>query len=136
MLTTTQDKPVPTTQGKSASSLAADWPRQQQAATGDRRQTQRYKMAIPALLELEGYNVASVTVFNMSMAGFACYISQYVEVGTRCWLKLPSLPGMPQSEWLSASVVRCNANVIGCSLERMLHPDEFEPFIEEYRVAA
>ena len=102
----------------------------------ERRKAQRFTMAIPALMEFADDEVISVTVTEMSLAGFACDSRQIFTPGTRCWLKLPSLPGGQRFAIMETRVVRCDGNHMGCAFARMLKPDDLKPFLAEYRVAA
>ncbi len=112
--------------------LMADQPQPQ----GERRKAPRYDMAIPALMEFADDEVISVTVTDMSLAGFACDSRQIFTLGTKCWLKLPSLPGAQRFAIMEIRVVRCDGNRMGCAFSRMLKPEELEPFLSEYQVAA
>lgn len=103
---------------------------------GERRKAPRYEMAIPALLEFADDEVISVTITDMSLAGFACDSRQIFTPGTKCWLKLPSLPGTQRFAIMETRVVRCDGNRMGCAFARMMKQDELEPFLAEYQVAA
>lgn len=102
----------------------------------ERRKAQRFTMAIPALMEFADDEVISVTVTDMSLAGFACDSRQIFTPGTKCWLKLPSLPGSQRFSIMETRVVRCDGNHMGCAFVGMLKPEDLEPFLAEYQVAA
>ena len=76
----------------------------------------------------------SVTVTDMSLAGFACDSRQIFIPGTRCWLKLPSLPGGQKFSIMEARVVRCDGSHMGCAFAWMLQPEDLKPFLAEYQV--
>lgn len=103
---------------------------------GERRKAPRYTMAIPALMEFADDEVISVTITDMSLAGFACDSRQIFTPGTKGWLKLPSLPDGQRFAIMETKVVRCDGNHMGCAFAWMLKPEELEPFLAEYRVAA
>lgn len=103
---------------------------------GERRKAPRYTMAIPALMEFADDEVISVTITDMSLAGFACDSRQIFTPGTKGWLKLPSLPGGQRFSIMETRVVRCDGNHMGCAFAWMLKPDDLQPFLAEYRVAA
>lgn len=110
----------------------ADQPQPQE----DRRRAPRHQMAIPALMEFSDDEVISVTITDMSLVGFACDSRQIFTPGTNGRLKLPSLPGRQRFAIMDARVVRCDGNRMGCAFARMLKPEELEPFLAEYQVAA
>ncbi len=103
---------------------------------GERRRAPRYTMAIPALMEFADDEVISVTVTDMSLAGFACDSRQIFTPGTKCWLKLPNLPGGQKFSIMETRVVRCDGNHMGCAFSWMLKPEDLKPFLAEYQVAA
>jgi len=72
----------------------------------------------------------------MSLVGFACDSRQIFTPGTNCWLKLPSLPETRRFSIMESRVVRCDGNRMGCAFSRALKPEELEPFLAEYQVAA
>ncbi|GAB5487067.1 MAG: hypothetical protein Pars2KO_06370 [Parasphingorhabdus sp.] len=109
---------------------------QPQPKDGERRKAQRYIMAIPALMEFADDEVISVTITDMSLAGFACDSRQIFTPGTRCWLKLPSLPGAQKFSVMETRVVRCDGSHMGCAFAWMLKPEDLKPFLAEYQVAA
>jgi len=102
----------------------------------DRRRAPRYRMAIPALMEFALEQTISVTITDMSLVGFACDSRQIFTPGTNCWLRLPALPNIAPFDIMKTRIVRCDGNRMGCAFAQSLTPEQLEPFLTEYMVAA
>jgi hypothetical protein len=80
----------------------------------------RISLRIPASLRPAGASGFSVTIIDLSLAGFACEGVSGMVRGNRCWLSLHGLAGL-QSE-----VVRNDGAIIGCAFDQLLHPSVLE----------
>ena len=102
----------------------------------EKRKAPRFKMAIPALLEQEFCQTASVTITNMSVGGFACNSNLFFPIGARCWVTLPNLPKTHHFSKVEARVVRCTGKIVACTFTKTLHPGDIELFTSQFRVAS
>jgi hypothetical protein len=86
----------------------------------------RISMRIPASLRPAGASGFSVTIIDLSLAGFACEGVSGMVRGNRCWLSLHGLSGL-QSE-----VIRNDGAIIGCAFDQLLHPSVLDRIISLY----
>lgn len=75
----------------------------------------RVSVRIPATLRPSGERGFSVTVLDISIAGFSCEALTGAHPGTLCWLTLPGLQGQ------QAEVMWNNGQVVGCAFDQLLN---------------
>ena len=85
-------------------------------ALAENRQTPRIKRSIPAQLRPSCSRNFAVTVFDISLAGFACDAVTGMHIDSLCWLTLPKLSG------LEAKIIWNDGATVGCCFTNRLHP--------------
>lgn len=75
----------------------------------------RVRCKITAALRPSGERGFSVSVIDISVAGFSCEIVTGMKAGTLCWLTLPGLEGQ------QAEVIWNDGQVVGCAFDHLLN---------------
>ena len=98
------------------------------AAALEDRCAERAKVLIPAILRPSGSKKFSITVKDISLAGFGAEAFTGQPVGSRVWL---TIPGM---SLLEAEITRNDRTVIGCAFSNLLNPAVLDNLVARYRV--
>ncbi len=96
-------------------------------AVAENRCTPRIRLTIPASLRPSGGRGFSVTVTDISLAGFSCDAVTGSHVGTRCWLSLPNTSG------LQAEIIWNDGSNVGCAFANLLHPAVLDALLERFK---
>jgi hypothetical protein len=96
------------------------------AAAQEDRCAPRTRIDVTATLRASGSPRFSVTVKDLSLAGFACDAVSGMRSGTICWLTLPGL------ESLQAEVIWNDGATIGCAFAKLLNPAVHTMVIARY----
>lgn len=96
-------------------------------AIAENRCVPRIRLSIPATLRPAGGRGFSVTVTDISLAGFSCDAVTGSHVGTRCWLSLPSTSG------LQAEIIWNDGSNVGCAFSNMLHPAVLDTLLARFK---
>ena len=83
-------------------------------AAQEDRSAPRTKLAIPARLRASGTRPFQTVVNDLSLSGFSATAINRLQIGSICWLTLPSL------ESLQAEVVWWEDGQCGCAFSRLL----------------
>jgi hypothetical protein len=96
-------------------------------AAAEDRCVPRITLTIPATLRQSGARSISVTVNDISLAGFSCDVVTGMPPKSRCWLTLPGLAG------LEAEVIWNNSSAIGCAFSALLHPAVLDSILTRFK---
>jgi hypothetical protein len=96
-------------------------------AAQEDRSAHRVRLSIPATLRAAGGNRFQTVVRDLSLSGFSATAISRIPVGTQCWLTLPGC------EPMQARVIWWEKGLIGCALEQLLSPAEYETVLARWR---
>lgn len=98
-------------------------------ALPDDRCGPRTRLAIPATLRWQGGRGFASTVRDLSISGFCAASATRLRPGTRVWLTLPGLEGLP------AQVVWWDTGLTGCAFDNLLSPVVHDALLARWRAA-
>jgi hypothetical protein len=101
-----------------------------ETASQEDRCSPRTKLRMSATLRGSGAPGFSVTVTDISIAGFSCQAVTSLPKAAICWLSLPGLAG------LQAEVVWNNGIIVGCSFANLMNQAVLDSVIARYRAIA
>jgi PilZ domain len=96
-------------------------------ASEEDRCSSREKVHIPAHLRPSGSTGFSVTIKNLSVAGFSAEALTGMKPGSRIFITLPGLVAQ------QAEIVWNDGMMIGCSFHNLLNTAVYESFVRRYR---
>ena len=96
-------------------------------AAQEDRSAHRVRLSIPATLRPAGGKRFQTVLRDLSLSGFSATAITRIPVGTQCWLTLPGFEAM------QARVVWWENSSVGCALEQLLTPAEYETVLSRWR---
>jgi hypothetical protein len=96
-------------------------------AAQEDRSAHRVRLTIPATLRPAGARKFQTVVRDLSLSGFSATAITRIPAKTMCWLTLPGL------EALQAHVIWWERGIVGCALEQLLSPLEYENVLVRWR---
>jgi hypothetical protein len=99
-------------------------------ASEEDRCSSREKVHIPAHLRPSGSTGFTVTIKNLSVAGFSAEALTGMKPGSRIFVTLPGLVSQ------QAEIVWNDGMMIGCSFHNLLNTAVYESFVKRYRAVA
>lgn len=108
-------------------SFKTDFMTSYDTASQEDRCSPRLKLRMPATLRGSGAAGFTVTILDISVAGFSCEAVTSLPAGALCWLTLPGLAGY-QSE-----VIWNNGRVVGCAFSNLMNQAVLDNVLARYR---
>jgi hypothetical protein len=96
-------------------------------AAQEDRSAHRVRLSIPATMRAAGGKRFQTVVRDLSLSGFSATAITRIPIGTQCWLTLPGCDAM------QASVIWWEKGLVGCALEQLLSPSEYEAVLDRWR---